>query len=114
VNSNLATQPAAPLPPCPGWCDPQLCERTESDVNHTSRQVVWEGCDARVTLTLVRADEFGFAHEWGGDPELALSVESKTVQCEPVTVYLGVDELPGLIGELIEQLAAQLASRCGR
>jgi hypothetical protein len=100
---NAATVPTTdpvPAPRHPDWCSPTHCERTGGDVNHTSRPVVWEGCDARFTLGLVRAEEDDFPAQRCGPPELALTVESATVAGAPVGVYLGVDELPGLIAEL--------------
>jgi hypothetical protein len=97
-----------PAPTHPDWCDPRCCERTESDVNHTSRAVELETRDARFSLALVRAEEDDFPAQRNAPPELALTVEPATVVGDPVLVYLGADELPGLI----EALTAQLARGC--
>jgi hypothetical protein len=100
---NAATVPTTdpvPAPRHPDWCSPSHCERTESDVNHTSRPVELATCDARFSLALVRAEEDDFPAQRSEAPELALTVEPTTVVGDPVLVYLGADELPGLIDAL--------------
>jgi hypothetical protein len=98
--ATVAHAQPVPAPRHPDWCDPHCCERTESDVNHTSRPVELATCDARFSLALVRADEDDFPAQRSAPPELALTVEPTTVVGDPVLVYLGADELPGLIDAL--------------
>jgi len=106
---------AIPGPRHPAWCDSLHCERTETDIRHSSAPVRWETCDARFTLTLLRSDELAFPETWGGAPELRLEVDCRTLVGEPVTVHLPMPELRGTVARLAEQLrrgelgAAELA-----
>jgi hypothetical protein len=100
---NAATVPTTdpvPTPRHPGWCSPSHCERTGTDVLHCSVPAQRATRDAHYTLALVAPDEDDFPAQRSEAPELALTVESATVVGDPVLVYLGADELPGLIDAL--------------
>jgi hypothetical protein len=97
ISTTTATVPA---PRHPDWCSPSHCERTGTDVLHCSVPTQRTTRDAHYALALVAPDEDDFPAQRSGPPELALTVESATVVGAPVGVYLGVDELPGLIAEL--------------
>lgn len=68
---------AAPVSPCPPWCDPTQCRDVHAIMWHRGTPVTVKSGGVTVVLALGRNDEAAHPHEWDHAPWVDCTITSK-------------------------------------